>query len=558
MSTLTFLATSALEAGVPLTAAVALLNFATNPDVIRLLTYGSRPIVNASVPHDHDQDGGESLLPAILADSFGTYYQNVVAAGIPVGPPVTGSFAASVSDGIVDKSTAKRLKCWCVVIPGGVLGVRCSLVEYHESASLSIAYNVTFRHLSSVNLKRGVAPEECSVDIAYTTSGVAVYRNQEADLEDLSPLGDPTLDRVVECALWLISDVSATEEQRVLDIQVVPIILTSAPRKKNNNDPGYPSLSIQELRPGFGVVSLPFAQKIKGISNGLNVSVWGSSPGLLPSGSPDRRRRYRETITEAHTHEGSLCPTSTPGEIVGKGACLKDSQSFGYVSYLGETLPLVAATPPTMDSLPSQGAPIHKATTPATDWVQVNFRRSIPAGCGRLILRVALHAGYTFAARSYDTSGTLFMSCTVTSVAGGGDIVTQLASGPYRNPIDNRDPDFGFVELQPLDDLAHVTNRSLGRGQVQTGASVTSPLKGWNHGAELTPAELSLLQVNEVLYRIATVKIQLTYPPERPFETYHPTLDYNIKLRFLMRNSSGVLDTQAGLLWVNCYTADGY
>lgn len=549
MSTLTFIDTTDLTAGVTLTDTVTLLHFWSNPAAVRELIYGDRVIVNASPAHDHDQDGGESLLPPIVSDSFGTYYQNLAGVGIPVGPPIAGSFAETTTDGITDKTTAKRLKCWGAVIPGGVKALRVSLIEYHESASLATSYAVTVRSLHSVNHKRGVAPEECSVSLAYTTAGATATVNQSAELLDLSLLGDPTLDREVEIALWLTSDVSATEEQRVLDIEVVPLLLTASARKKNNNDLLFPSVSIREIKAGVGVVSKQLAEKIKLISNGLNVSAWGSTPGLLPNLQPDRRRRYRETISAAHTHEGSFCPTSTPGEVVGKGACLKDAQSFGYVSYLGETLPLVAATPPTMSSWPSKGMPLHKQPDTSADWVQYNFRRSIPVGCGALRMRVGVHAGYTFAARSYDRSGTLLMSITVTPVAGGSDIVTQLRCGQYASPIDSRDPDYGFVELEPENDGFHVTNRAL----------VTAGLKGWNHGAERTPTELALLQANEILYRVSKpIEVQLTYPPARPFDTYHPTQDYNVKCRFLMRNDADVLDSQAGCLWILCHTAKGY
>jgi len=548
-ATLTFINTTDLESGVELMDTVLKLHHNDNPNVVRLLTYGTRTIDNAAPAHDHEEDGGESLVWPIVSRSFGTYYQNISMVGIPLGPPVTGSFEETTSQGIVDKTTAKRLDCVGAVIPGGVKTLRISLSEYHESAGLDTQVTFTIRRLNSVNFKRGVAPEEVSADLSYTTVGVAAMSNHSVEVSDLSSLGDPTLDREVEIAVWLTSDVSATEEQRLLDWEVIALTLTAKARKRRQSDPVYPTLSTKELKGGVAIIGSQMAAKIKAISNGLNVGVWGSTPGLLPNGQPDRRRRYRETITAAHTHEGAFCPTATPGEILGKGACLKDTQSFAYLAGLDETLPLVAATPPTLGSKPNQGAFLHKASSTASGWIQYNLRRSIPAGCGALVLRVGVHAGYTFAARSYDTSSTLLMSISVMKVGTSDEIVTRLFCGEFASPVDDRDADFGFVELVPEDDVAHRPNRSL----------FWQGLKPWNHGAERTAGELSALKVNEVLYRVSKpIRVQLTYPPERASETYHETADYDVRCRFLMRNASGNLDTQAGCLWLMCSAAKGY
>lgn len=548
MSDIAYIADADLEPGIDLTDTVTLQTFWSSPEAVRLLIYGARTIPNAAPGHDHDEDGGEFLYLPILSHSFGTYVQNISARGIPIGPPSSGTFAPSTTVGITDHTQGKRLFCAGVVLPGGCLGVRVALVEYHAASGLDTTLTVTLRALSSVNLKLGVAHEEVRGEFAYTTIAATIERHT-VTIDDVSVLGDPTLDREVEFALWLTSDVDGSDEQRLLSLDAVAVVLTPAARAPTQQDTLHPALAVREVKAGLGIIGAQFAAKIKEIYNGLNRGLWGSTPGLLPNGAPDRRRRFREVIDAAHQHQGSFCPTSTPGEIIGDGACLRDTQSMGYLVYLGETLPLIAATPPLLDHRPNQGAYLHFTDDLSVGWVEYNFRRSVPAGCGALVLRVGAFPGFFYSADSFDTSQGLFMSATVTLVAGGSDIVTRLFCGPHASPLDASEVDFGFVEVEAEDDVAYLAGSAL----------LAAGKKGWNRGAETSPAQQAENQLNSVTYRVSQpILLQLSYPPERASETYHPTGDYDIKLRFKMRNSALLCDDEAGCLWVMCSTAPGY
>jgi len=115
--------------------------------------------------------------------------------GIPIGPPSSGSFVVTTTDGLTDYTNAKRLDCCMIVIPGGVSEIKISLTEYHETASEPVILYVALRSLSSVNFKLGVAPEEVRAALSYTTAGASATVNQSVTIADLTPLGDPTLDR---------------------------------------------------------------------------------------------------------------------------------------------------------------------------------------------------------------------------------------------------------------------------------------------------------------------------------------------------------------------------
>jgi len=548
MSTVAFIAQAELTAD-SLTDDRLLGILSPNPEALLDLIYGpSRRIKNAAPPHDHDEDGGEPHHLPILQRSFGRYTQNLLGRGIPIGPPVTGTFVVSTTDGVTDYTNAKRLDCCMVVIPGGVSQLKVSLTEYHETASEPVILYVALRSLSSVNFKLGVAPEEVRAALSYTTAGAGVNVNQSVTITDLTPLGDPTLDRELEASLWLAHDLDATNEHRLLDWGIVAIAHTTQARPPSPRDLVFPPVAVKEIKAGSCVLSTQTSVKLKERYNGLNRGLWGSTPGLLSSLQPDRRRTYRESISGIHQHQGSMCPT-VGLDIIGDGAVLRDTQSFAFLTYLGETLPLVAATPPTMDHRPNQGNFLHFTSNLSAGWFIYRFRRSIPAGCGELRMRVGCHPGYEYSAPSFDTSQRLLVAIDVVPVGGGTSIMTRLFCGPYASPLDASEPDFGYVEVAPEDDIAYRPNFDL----------ALENKKGWNRGAEIATTEQTALQLNSVIYRVSQeIRVQLTYPPARSSETFHATADYEVRMRFKMINSAGDCDDEAGCVWICCYNAPGY
>ncbi len=549
MSDLVYLTDADLAADVELEETVALEVFWTNPQAVRDLIYGpTRAIIGAAPAHDHDEDGGESLLLPILSHSWGTYTSNPDGVGILLGYPETGTFAPVTTNGVVDKSTAKRLYCAAVILPGGVLGVRISIQEYHQTAATGATLAFVFRSLSSVNYKRGVSATEVEVEMTYLGTNNDEVEYHAVTLDDLSDLGDPAFDREVEFSVWLCSDVGSVDKLRLLDVEILPRLFTAKARQATTRDIGTPQLSAREVKGGLGTFSGQLAAKIREIYNGLNHSLWGTSPGLLPNLQLDRRRRFRESIIECHGHQGVLTPDFFGG-LYSDGACLKDAQSFGYLTYLGEVVPFPLDAPPAMDTRPNQGSFLHFTDDLSVGWMHYGFRRSIPAGLGELCFRLGAHRG-TQDSLAFDMTQTLLMSISITLVGGGSDIVTRLSSGPYVSPLDPTQEDYGFVEVAHQEDDAFLSNQSL----------LDAGLKGWNGGAEKTATELEAAQMNSKVYRVSElIRAQITYPVSRPGEVYHATGDYDVRIRFKMRSvATGLCDDEAGILWLLCYSAPGY
>jgi len=319
-------------------------------------------------------------------------------------------------------------------------------------------------------------------------------------------------------------------------------------RPPSPRDLVFPPVAVKEVKAATCVLSTQASVKLKERYNGLNRGLWGSTPGLLNSLQPDRRRTYRESIAGIHQHQGALCPDGVGG-IFGDGAVLRDTQGIAYLWDMGDGGTLVAGTPPALDAAPTMGAYMHTTANLSQGWTLFWFRRSIPAGCGELRFRIAGLPSFESPTEVYDLTQRLLVSIDVVPVAGGSSIVTRLFCGPYASPLDSGEVDFGYVEVEPEENVAYRSNVDL--KQINRA--------GWNRGAEITPAEQTALQLNSILYRVSQeIRVQLTYPPARSSETYHATGDYMIKVRFQMRNDAGDCDPKARLQWLCCYNAPGY
>lgn len=549
MSIIKRFATSYLAADTELLDTVALEVFWDNPEAVLDLVYGATWRIKGScVPHDHEDDGGAGLYTQILNHSFGQFSGGGggIFVGIPIGPPATGvtSFVAiSETNGTTNRTNAKRLFCAAVTIPGNVSSVRVNVCEYHSIAGDSVILAACFRPLSAVNFKLGVTPSEVISLISYTTVGSGVYRDQSVTISDLTSLGNPCLDREVEFSLWLHSDVTAANENRLSEVSIVPIGFTSSARLATSKDLAQAQISARELKAGIGLLNGQLAAKIRETYNGLNRSLWGTTPGLSDNLTPDRRRRYREPIDRCHQHQGRIVPTASGG-VYSDGATGKATQSFGFVFLLGNT-----GTPPSLDANPHGGPYLHPDADLTTNWIRYQFRRSIPAGVGELIFRFGVAPSFTYLAASYDTSQRLLASIAITPVNSSGDIVTRLYCGPYSSPLDSSEAQYGFVELEAQNDPLYLTNRAL----------LDSGKKGWNRGAEIPSVNRTAVQALAKPYRVsAPVRAQLTYPPLRSADAWRPTQDCDIKIRFKMIDSGDVNDTRATIYWLKCENAPGY
>ncbi len=546
MSTLIYLLDAHLAADRPLPDTEALEVFWQNPEAVLDLVCGSRRVVGAVTEHDHDKNGGESLLLPILSHSFGSFdIAGVNTRGIPLFPPDTGTFAAVTTNGIVDRSGAKRLYSALAILPGGVKGVRCTIGESHAHTAVAVGLTVVFRLLGSVNYKLGVAPVEVRCELTWTTSLTYPLQSHSAEVADLSELGACEEDRFVEIALFLTSDPTVAGANRILDLEVLPRYFTSGCRAANSKDVAYPQLAARELKSGMGSFSAQLAAKIKAISNSLNVALWGSTPGLLADQTPDRRRRYREPIYGGHQHRGRLVPDGLGG-CFGDGACLTDAQSVGLVYDLG-----ISAN--TMNHNPHIGPTAHGGDI-TQYWAHFNFRRSIPAGLGALLFRFCAAPGIG-ALIATDPSRRLLVTMQIVPVGGSGDIVTRLYCGPYASPLEATDDDYGFCELAPEDDDAYRSNAEL----------LIEGDKGWNRSAEIADASKRALGMHAstttapALYRLSQpLTAQLSYPVLRPSESQRSTQDFDIKIQLKQRNSAGAYDAFCGVMGWLCWSAPGY
>jgi len=536
--------------GSALPEAKGLILLDTQVEAMLDLIYGSTTRPQGIAPgHDHQEDGGESLKRPILSHSFGQHVKGdgTTVRGLPLGRPSTGSpsFAPVVIDGVSDPSNAPRLYHSLVMIPGGVKGVRVSLVVANTTAGASYTLAAVFRGLGEVNFKLGRATAEVRGDFTITRSGAgsnALY-HFAIEIPDLSELGDQSQDQELEFSLWLTSDAVTTLYTDMLcHVEILPSVFTGA-RQPRADDRQQPKFAVREIQTGVGIFSPILGQKLKTIYNNLNRALWGSSPGLLPDGSPDVRRRYQETIDDCHRHQGIHTP-DIDGTVYGDGAVLADHQSFGFVEIIPGEDPTAATC--VRDETPTYGRHLHEVDDLSSGWTTFSFRRSIPSGLGALLFRFGVQPG------DYTKTATLLAKVSIAPLDDPtADIVTRTSCKGFLSEIQASHPDYKYCELVPRNDLGFSPNGSL----------LDAGTKGWNLGSQIAQNQITQQGLNKRLYRISEpLVVKLTYPPLQPLDPRHETADYQITVKFKLRLTSGgaVYDTEAFLQWLTCYSMPGF
>ena len=520
------------------------------------LIYGTTTRPQGFSPgHDHQEDGGESLLRPILSHCFGQYRTeepiNFTMRGLPICLPpaeedasLQKTYAPVVVDGYSDPSGAKRIYSSVVMVPGGCLGVRISLLMANTNFGNDFTFAGVFRHMQGVNFKLGKDPSEVNTTITITRSGAAsnALYNFSADVTDLSELGDPSQDRELDFSLWLTSDEGFNFfDDLICHLEIIPRYFTGS-RQPRADDRATPKMAVREVQQGVGIFSPVLGAKVRAIYNNLNRALWGTSPGLLPNGQPDPRRRYLETIDDVHRHQGINTP-DIDGTIYPDGAVLADYQSFGFIQRLGLTTPV--SSTPTADSNPVIGRYLHTDSGLASGWTKFGFRRSIPSGLGALLMRFGVMPS------TLKKGATLLVKVNVIPVDGGSDIMVRTQCGSYQSEDDSTEADYQYCELVPRDDPAYVPNKLLFRA----GA------KGWNRGAEIAANRQDQLGMNAYLMRVSEpLLVRLTYPPLNPLDTRHKTGDYDISVRFKLRLTAGgsLYDTEAACQFISCWSMPGF
>jgi hypothetical protein len=200
---------------------------------------------------------------------------------------------------------------------------------------------------------------------------------------------------------------------------------------------------------------------------------------------------------------------------------------------------------------PRQGALIHSNGDTTANWAIFSFRRSIETGCGSLRIVLCAHPshGATFSdSRPYER---LLVSVEIKPVGGGSDIVRRVYCGPHATITDSTNDYFGFCQVEHKDDPAYLpasSVRAAGRGQ-------------FSRDSQIPQTELESLGLMQFPCRISEeIRVDLTSIVDRPSDAYRATQDYNVRLRFVadVNGLAGSLDSEAGLLWLVCWTPPGY
>ncbi len=535
--------------------------FDTQVRALQDLIYGpGRTPLGFTPSHDHQEDGGENLGRPLLSHSFGQFrtdwtVSHFTVRGLPIGPPTftndpatQKTFEPVVTDGFSDPSGAKRLFTALLMIPGGVKSVNVTVTMTNTNAGNDVTLAATLRTLQDVNFKLGKSIAEARTDLTVTRSGAgadALYVFT-SEMADLSPLGDQTQDREVLFGLWLATDVDfSLFDDLLCHVEVTPYEFTAQPRQARTDDKPLPRVAVREVQKSKGVLGPVLGQKLKNIWNGLNIALLGTTPGLLPNGLPDKDRRYIEILDDCHRHQGVVCP-DIDGTVFSDGAVLADYQSFGYVQDLCPSLSQDSGSSVILDDEPALGRILHSSASLASGWTQFNFRRSIPAGLGALLMRFGVQPN------SLLRTATLFVKVSVHPVGEGStNIVTRTQCGAFLSEDDPSDTDYQYVELIPRNDPGFTGNRALFR----------SGLKGWNLGSQIASNLQTAQGMMSKLVRISDpLIVKLTYPPQQPLDPRHKTGDYDVKVRFKLRLTAGgsVYDTGARCQFMSCWSMPGF
>jgi hypothetical protein len=511
-----------------------------NPKALRLLTYGTRPPIGCSPPHNHGGDGGEVLDHALLSVVFGPYQPEDGSGTVKIGVPIPNVSGTVASDGLEDKLIASAP----LVVPGGVSHINAYILVAWDGSSNgeAIDFHVALRSLSQTNQRYRVFESNESTYLpllragtqTVTATGSAAYGSSGVFSLDLTEAGDTTLDREFELCVWKLSTASTTARHRLCALYVYPDTSdTAGGRSATRGDAPLTGPSVSELK-AKATISTPLLSKVRTRLNQESRALLGFAPGLAAdSKTPDRRRPYSQTVSAAHAHKGILCPDGSGG-FTCEGAVLPHALAVqSYVRNLSENANQLAS-----DVYPYLGIRIHPTGGAALDskWLRLQYRISIPAGLGSLLLRFAARADTS------DERTALTVRAHCNPVAGGSSIVKGIRTPSHSSTGTDADG-YYKCEVAPIPNDAY-QNMSKRRGAAKAG--------GWTQAACLTEGEApASVEVHNAYQISEPVEIFLSHPAVRSTDTYHATGDYLLSLRFdLLELDTGTFDAGARLNWV--------
>lgn len=527
MSTIKKIADASIAPSTP--SAEVLYNlWQTNDQGLRDEIYGpDRAIAGATPGHNHGEQGGEILVDdrPLVSVAFGPFNSESAANSPQVGT-CYGILNDTTSTFLFEDGSSKLLAAVPVLIPGGVEEVLVRLSLY-AIGSQSIKFYTQLAPLTQSGYRSlAVGAYETGSTLSFTGT-----RLRKADIthDDLSALGDPTLDRL--CELRIYQALSSTVEHRLCGAAVYATATTRA-RPAMQGDPPQARLVLADIIKG--AITPELTAKLRQIENGHAIALLGRAPGLHPDGSPDRTRSYLQEIEGVHLHQGPLCPLE-------EGGSYPDGEILPW--------PLVTASYPrsqgedgsgNADAYQARGLKIHPTDLDAATWLHLRYRCSIPSGLFAVALRFALMPGTSSPAT---TCRVRVDVRPVGSDSSAASIVSRVSSGPYAGTAKDTD---GLVvcSVDPIHSDLYVPNRvRQGRGQ---------KLSLWSQDARLPESSLPAGAIRDYAYRISEpVVIELTNPLLRDSDAYRPTQDYTLHLRVQLRDDDqAAYDTAARLLWV--------
>jgi len=504
-----------------------------NDAALRDLTYGpTRTIEGAVTPHNHGHDGGEILDEVLASVIFGPQASETAGGtptiGVPYGIRATADF-------LFDDGSSKLLGAFPLLIPGGVSAIDVTLVMQYNNTSSSLRYHVQLVPFQRTNT-RSQADGVTGVS-SLVSSGSTGYKRTTVDITDLSALGDPTQDRLVECRIF--QALSSTILHRFCSV-LVTVNDTTGGRAAMSGDPPRARVTVSDLL--FGAITPELTARMKRIENGHAVSLLGRAPGLHKNGTPDRNRDYEQRIYYPHQHQGQYCPDSD-GAIYSDGACLRRPL---WISSYSRNLGDDGAG--NVDALGVRGVKIHPSGTLSSTWLHHKHYITIPAGLGAFELYFAIQPATT------DAKAEMRVHIDVRPVGNpvtAASVVAGIRTGRGFQAPSTKDSNGYFVcEVEPQDGDAFQFNK----GRIRQGKGL------WTLDAQLSAAETQSGIMRDNPARISqVVYVFLQQKALRAADTFRETGDCIVFVRYELRTiDSGNYDASARLLWDGAFPQRGW
>lgn len=345
----------------PLTPQILSDAFVESIDGVRELAFGMKPPLLV-LAHDHGASRGEVLERPIVTWSLGpssdTLTAGAWAAGIPVYPPSTGSFAV----------TPKLLACCGILIGGNIGDITVRLAaDLGGVGARSVTFKVEIRTFSDAGLSvTSAAMTTITISKANLATGLQEGTGTISEERIRDVLGFTGLDREAEVKVWLTTNPATT-------MRLFSVMLTGEMVSTFDASPVATqvtsTISPIEIQQGRQLVDV-LGTKLKRRLNQATYNVLGKIPGMATLTQEDDTL-WGRNLTAPHQHTG---------KSEGDGACVRQGMwSQPFCVDLG----VVGATMNTSNVLG-----VRSVTSGSLGLFE--GRVSMPVGLGRIYARFAV------------------------------------------------------------------------------------------------------------------------------------------------------------------------